>query len=120
MPRTMDLLSSVRFGVLLLILLAAASMLGMVIMQVNVEGFDKYYAELSPATRLLFGTLNFFDIYHSWYFNLLLLVLMLACFLVVGPISGLVEALVEWWEDCRGFLNEFVELYPPPNHGDTP
>lgn len=73
----MDLLSSVRFGVLLLILLAAASMLGMVIMQVNVEGFDKYYTELSPATRLLFGTLNFFDIYHSWYFNLLLLVLSL-------------------------------------------
>ncbi|PYS94398.1 MAG: hypothetical protein DMF64_00935 [Acidobacteria bacterium] len=75
--RTMDLLSSVRFGVLLLVLLATGSMLGMVIMQVNVEGFDKYYAELSPATRLLFGTLGFFDIYHSWYFNLLLLVLSL-------------------------------------------
>ena len=57
--RTMDLLSSVRFGVVLLVLLAAASMLGMVIMQVNVEGFDKYYAELSPATKLLFSTLNF-------------------------------------------------------------
>ena len=49
----------------------------MVVMQVNVEGFDKYYAELSPATRLLFGTLNFFDIYHAWYFNFLLLVLSL-------------------------------------------
>ena len=74
---TMDLLSSVRFGVLLLVLLALASIVGMVVMQVNVEGFDKYYAELSPATRLLFGTLNFFDIYHSWYFNFLLLVLSL-------------------------------------------
>jgi cytochrome c biogenesis protein len=73
----MDLLSSVRFGVLLLVLLALASIVGMVVMQVNVEGFDKYYAELSPATRLLFGTLNFFDIYHSWYFNFLLLVLSL-------------------------------------------
>jgi cytochrome c biogenesis protein len=73
----MDLLSSVRFGVLLLVLLAAASIVGMVVMQVNVQGFDKYYAELSPATRLLFGTLNFFDIYHAWYFNFLLLVLSL-------------------------------------------
>ena len=53
--RLMDLLSSVRFGVVLLVLLAVASVVGMVIMQVNVEGFDKYYAELSPATRLLFG-----------------------------------------------------------------
>jgi cytochrome c biogenesis protein len=75
--RAMNLLSSVRFGVLLLVLLAAASMLGMVIMQVNVEGFDKYYSELSPATRLLYGTLGFFDIYHSWYFNVILLVLSL-------------------------------------------
>ena len=43
----------------------------------NVEGFDKYFAELTPATRLLFGTLGFFDIYHAWYFNVLLLVLSL-------------------------------------------
>ncbi|HEX8069631.1 MAG TPA: cytochrome c biogenesis protein ResB [Pyrinomonadaceae bacterium] len=73
--RFVDLLSSVRFGVLLLVLLALASVAGMLVMQVNVEGFDKYYAELSPATRLLFGTLGLFDIYHSWYFNVLLLVL---------------------------------------------
>src|SRR5438105_608394 len=75
--RTMDLLSSVRFGVLLLVLLATGSMLGMVIMQVNVDGFEKFYAAMTPATKLLFGTLGFFDIYHAWYFNLLLLVLSL-------------------------------------------
>jgi cytochrome c biogenesis protein len=72
-----DLLSSVRFGVVLLVLLALASVAGMLVMQVNVEGFDKYYAELAPATKLLFGTLGFFDIYHAWYFNVLLLVLSL-------------------------------------------
>ncbi|HEX8290883.1 MAG TPA: cytochrome c biogenesis protein ResB, partial [Pyrinomonadaceae bacterium] len=53
------------------------SMIGMLIMQTNVEGFDKYFADLTPATRLLFGTLGFFDIYHAWYFNTLLLVLSL-------------------------------------------
>jgi hypothetical protein len=73
----MDLLSSVRFGVALLVLLAAACMVGMLIMQVNVEGFGKYYAELSPSQRLLYGKLGFFDIYHAWYFNALLLVLSL-------------------------------------------
>ncbi|HYY57437.1 MAG TPA: cytochrome c biogenesis protein ResB [Pyrinomonadaceae bacterium] len=73
----LNLLSSVRFGVTLLILLVAASMIGMLIMQQNVEGFDKYYAELTPSQRLLYGSLGFFDIYHAWYFNALLLVLSL-------------------------------------------
>jgi cytochrome c biogenesis protein len=75
--RTLNLLSSVRFGVTLLILLAAASMIGMLIMQQNVEGFDRYFAELTPSQKLLGGVLGFFDIYHAWYFNALLLVLSL-------------------------------------------
>jgi cytochrome c biogenesis protein len=49
----------------------------MLIMQQNVDGFDKYYAELLPSQKLLYGTLGFFDIYHAWYFNLLLLILSL-------------------------------------------
>jgi cytochrome c biogenesis protein len=77
LTRVLNLLSSVRFGVSLLVLLAIASMIGMLVMQTNVEGFDKYYAASSPATRLLFGTLGFYDIYHAWYFNVLLLVLSL-------------------------------------------
>ena len=75
--RTLDLLSSVRFGVILLVLLAAACMVGMLIMQQNVEGFDKYFAALTPAQKFLYGKLGVFDIYHAWYFNALLLVLSL-------------------------------------------
>lgn len=77
LTRFLGLLSSVRFGVTLLVLLVIASMIGMLIVQQNVEGFDKYYAELTPSQKLLYGTLGFFDIYHSWYFNVLLLVLSL-------------------------------------------
>lgn len=77
LTRMLNLLSSVRFGVSLLVLLVIACMTGMLIMQQSVEGFDKYYAELTPSQQLLYGTLGFFDIYHSWYFNLLLLVLSL-------------------------------------------
>ncbi len=73
----LNLLSSVRFGVTLLVLLASASMIGMLVMQQNVEGFEKYYANLTPAARLLGNTLGFFDIYHAWYFNVLLLILSL-------------------------------------------
>ena len=75
--RVLNFLSSVRFGVSLLMLLSVACMIGMLVMQQNIDGFDKYYLDLSPATRLLFGTLGFFDIYHVWYFNALLLVLSL-------------------------------------------
>ncbi|MDT7604545.1 MAG: cytochrome c biosis protein, partial [Acidobacteriota bacterium] len=45
--------------------------------QKNVEGFEKYFADLTPAQRLLYGGLGIFDIYHAWYFNLLLLTLSL-------------------------------------------
>ncbi|HEX6622712.1 MAG TPA: cytochrome c biogenesis protein ResB, partial [Pyrinomonadaceae bacterium] len=75
--RVMQSLSSVRLGVALLVLLAAACMTGMLIMQANMEGFDKYYAGLTPSQQLLYGKLGFFDIYHTWYFNALLLVLSL-------------------------------------------
>jgi cytochrome c biogenesis protein len=75
--RALNLLSSVRFGVSLLVLLAAACMVGMLIVQQNVDGFDKYFAGLTPAQKFLYGKLGFFDIYHAWYFNALLLVLSL-------------------------------------------
>src|ERR1051326_9321685 len=75
--RALNLLSSVRFGVILLVLLAAACMGGMLIVQQNVEGFDKYFADLTPAQKFLYGKLGFFDIYNVWYFNGLLLVLSL-------------------------------------------
>jgi len=75
--RALNLLSSVRFGVTLLVLLVVACMIGMLIMQQNVDGFDKYYADLTPAQKFLYGKLGFFDIYHVWYFNVLLLVLSL-------------------------------------------
>lgn len=73
----LNLLSSVRLGVVLLVLLVLLSMAGMVIMQQNVEGFEKYYATLTPSQKLLRGSLGLFDVYHAWYFNLLLLTLSL-------------------------------------------
>src|SRR3982751_6181432 len=75
--RFLDFLSAVRTGVTLLCILVVLAMIGMLIMQQNVEGFDTYYASLTPAERLVFGYLGFFDIYHSWYFSILLLILSL-------------------------------------------
>lgn len=66
---------SVRLGVTLLILLGLACLAGMLIMQENVDGFDNYYAALTPAQQLVYGKLDLFDIYHSWYFSALLAIL---------------------------------------------
>jgi cytochrome c biogenesis protein len=79
--------SSVRFGIILLVILIIMSMAGMLIMQVTVEGFDKYYATLTPATKAIctdpilnlirsitgarldgWNILNLFDIYRSYAF----------------------------------------------------
>src|SRR5258708_4756749 len=79
--------SSVRFGIVLLMILLVMSMSGMLIMQVTVEGFDKYYASLTPATKAIctdpilnlirsitgarldgWNILNLFDIYRSYAF----------------------------------------------------
>lgn len=68
---------SVRLGVTLLILLALACFIGMIIMQQNVDGFERYFADLTPAQRLVYGSLGIFDIYHVWYFNALLAALSL-------------------------------------------
>lgn len=75
--RFLDLISSVRLGIILLCLLVALSMIGMLVIQQNVQGFDSYYASLTPAEKTVFGALGFFDIYYSWYYKFLLLFLSL-------------------------------------------
>lgn len=75
--KILDFLSSVRFGIVLLCILVAFSMLGMLIIQQNVQGFDAFYATRTPAEKLIYGYLGIFDIYHSWYYNFLLLLLSL-------------------------------------------
>lgn len=52
-------------------------MIGMLVMQQSVDGFDRYFADLTPAQKVIYGRLGLFDIYHSWYFNALLAVLAL-------------------------------------------
>ena len=75
--RFLDFISSVRFGVVQLCILVLLSMTGMIIIQQNVNGFDAYFASLTPAEKIVYGWLGLFDIYHSWYFNFLLLLLSL-------------------------------------------
>lgn len=75
--RALDFISSVRVGVIQLCILVVFALIGMLVLQQNVEGFDAYYASLTPAEKLVFGTLGFFNIYYSWYFKLVLITLSL-------------------------------------------
>lgn len=75
--RILDFFSLIKFGVVLLVILVVFSIIGMLIVQQNVNGFDAFFASLMPAEKLIYGSLGFFDIYHSWYYNLLLLILSL-------------------------------------------
>ena len=64
---------SLKLTIFLLITLSAASIIGTVIQQ-NASP-EQYLKEYSDSTIRLFGALNFFDMYHSWWFILLLYLL---------------------------------------------
>jgi cytochrome c biogenesis protein len=68
----LNLISSVPFGIVQLVLLIIACMIGMLIQQQDLETFPAYYAELTPAEKVVYGFLGFFNIYHAWYFDILL------------------------------------------------
>lgn len=72
LARTLSLASSVKTGIALLLLLGTVCMAGMVVMQQNVDGFADYYASLTPAQKYVYGALGLFNIYHTWFFNMLL------------------------------------------------
>lgn len=72
LDKVLRLLSSVKFGLVMLSTLLICCMIGMLVMQVNVEGWQKYHDHLKPAQKMVYGALGFFDIYRSRYFTLLL------------------------------------------------
>src|SRR5262249_11934331 len=65
--KVLGLLSSVPCGITLLVILITCCMIGMVIEQQELETFAKYYAELTPGEKIIYGRLGFFNIYHVWY-----------------------------------------------------
>jgi cytochrome c biogenesis protein len=72
LDKALGLLSSVKFGVTMLMILLVCSIIGMLVVQQDADGFRDYYALLLPAQKLVYGKLDFFNIYHSFYFTLLL------------------------------------------------
>ncbi|HEY6328777.1 MAG TPA: cytochrome c biogenesis protein ResB [Blastocatellia bacterium] len=72
LDNVLALLSSTKFGVVMLTILLICSVIGMLIMQTVDQDFHKYYAKLTASQQVVYSALDLFDIYHSWYFDLLL------------------------------------------------
>ncbi|MHB8123525.1 MAG: cytochrome c biogenesis protein ResB [Desulfuromonadaceae bacterium] len=68
-----DFFSSLKLTLFLLITLAVISIIGTVIPQGSPS--PEYLQTISPAKLKLYSTLGFFDMYHSWWFILLLFLL---------------------------------------------
>ncbi len=64
--------SSLKLTIFLLIGLAAVSIIGTVIPQKGSPAFEKYLHSVSVAKFHLYYKLDFFDMYHSWWFTALL------------------------------------------------
>lgn len=92
LSRFLRLIYSVRLGVTLLVLLGLACLTGMLIMQQNVDGFERYFLQLAPAQRLVYGKLGIFDIYHAWYFNALL------CLVSLNIILASIDRFPKTWK----------------------
>lgn len=92
--RFRDFLASVRLAIALLSMIAFGALLGTVIpQQAEAEAFS---GRLHPALQTLFEALQLFDVYHSTWFVLLLL--LLAVNLIVCSLERLPAA----WRQIRG------------------
>jgi len=68
-----DFFCSLKLTMFLLISLAVLSIIGTIIPQGTLP--PEYLATISPAKHQIYRTLGFFDMYHSWWFILLLYLL---------------------------------------------
>lgn len=68
-----DFFCSLKLTMFLLISLAILSIIGTIIPQGAIP--PEYLASISPAKQQIYKTLGFFDMYHSWWFILLLYLL---------------------------------------------
>jgi cytochrome c biogenesis protein len=73
MDKVWKLFISLRLAIVVIIILAAASIIGTLIEQ-N-QPLEKYRQVYGDGTIRLFEALSFFDMYHSWWFLLLLVLL---------------------------------------------
>ncbi len=94
---TIELLSSMRFAIALLVVLAIASMIGTVLKQQ--EPYPNYVAQFGPFWAEIFHALGLYNVYSSWWFSAILLFLVVSLSLCLWRNGPLMMAEMRSWKD---------------------
>src|ERR1700744_1527687 len=94
---TIELLSSMRFAIALLVILSIASIIGTVLTQD--DPYPNYVNQFGPFWADIFRALSLYTVYSSWWFMLILGFLMVSVSLCVIRNAPKMLADVKSWKD---------------------
>ncbi|SDI78097.1 cytochrome c biogenesis protein ResB [Paraburkholderia phenazinium] len=97
MRRVIELLSSMRFAIALLVILSIASIIGTVLTQD--DPYPNYVNQFGPFWADIFRSLSLYTVYSSWWFMLILGFLMVSVSLCVTRNAPKVIADMKSWKD---------------------
>jgi cytochrome c biogenesis protein len=97
MRRSIELLSSMRFAISLLVILAIASIIGTVLTQD--DPYPNYVNQFGPFWADIFRSLSLYTVYSAWWFMLILGFLMVSVSLCVTRNAPKVIADMKSWKD---------------------
>src|SRR6202789_4350489 len=123
MRRAIELLSSMRFAIALLVVLSIASIIGTVLTQD--DPYPNYVNQFGPFWADIFRSLSLYNVYSAWWFMLILIFLVISVSLCVIRNGPKMIADMKSWKDrvregsLRAFHHkgEFAEV--ATNRADT-
>ncbi len=108
MKRLWQLFSSIKTAIVLFFLIAGTSIIGTIIkQQPTPEGYQRIYG---PTLTKIIKALELYDMYHSWWFQLLLILFTIN--LVVCSIDRLPRVLSFFKREARLKDREYIEQLP--------
>ena len=100
LAEAVELLSSMRFAITMLVMIAIASIIGTVVKQG--EPMPNYINQFGPFWSDVFGKLGLYTIYSAWWFMLILVFLILSTgFCVVRNGPKMMRDMKSWKENVR-------------------
>src|SRR5580698_2003366 len=118
-----ELVSSMRFAISLLVILAIASIIGTVLTQE--DPYPNYVNQLGPFWADIFRSLSLYNVYSAWWFMLILIFLVISVSLCVIRNGPKMIADMKSWKDrvregsLRAFHHKGEFAVPAANRADT-
>jgi cytochrome c biogenesis protein len=118
-----ELVSSMRFAISLLVILAIASIIGTVLTQE--DPYPNYVNQFGPFWADIFRSLSLYNVYSAWWFMLILIFLVISVSLCVIRNGPKMIADMKSWKDrvregsLRAFHHKGEFAVPAANRADT-